>query len=116
MILVIFCISILNNYDICCLFAGSRGSTISEGQQGINYYQEHTDIDRPDGRVTPEGGAVPFDENYKCTYCGKRYRKNQRLYYTRHMEELEQRCPKYVQSQSTADPKDNNDLSKITSS
>lgn len=83
---------------------GSRTSTIStvesEGQEGMKYYDRHVDIDRPNGRDTPENSDVPFDTNYKCEHCGRMYRRNQRLYYKRHIEHPEQRCPKFSQTKS----------------
>ena len=69
---------------------------MSEGKEGRQYYNDHTDINRPvDGCATPDEPDVPYDDNFECKHCGKKYRTTQRLYYKRHMDELETRCPKY---------------------
>ena len=89
--------------------AGSRTSITStvesEGQEGIKYYGQHVDIEKPDGRDTPTNSDVPFDTNYTCKHCGKTYRQNQRLYYKRHIEHPEQRCPKFSQTKFDEDEK-----------
>lgn len=85
------------------------GFTESEGQEGRKYYAQHAGIDQPDGRNTPKESNVPFDTNYTCKHCGKMYRQNQRLYYKRHIEHLEQRCPKFSQTECN---KEHFDISK----
>ena len=78
---------------ICCFISGAHVSTISAGTEGRQYYEQYTDIQHPDGRQTPESSKAPLDENYKCHHCGRIYHSDQRLFYVRHMAELQRRCP-----------------------
>ena len=70
---------------------------MSEGREGAAYYNDHMEIHRPEeGRVTPNDPDVPFDDNYTCEHCGKKYRTNERLFYKRHIDELQTRCSKFT--------------------
>lgn len=80
---------------ICYFISGVHVSTISAGTEGKQYYEQYTDIQHPDGRQTPESSKAPLDENYKCHHCGRIYHSDQRLFYARHVTELQQRCPNY---------------------
>lgn len=71
-----------------CIISG----TISAGTEGRQYYEQYTHIQHADGRQTPENSDAPLNENYKCHHCGKTYHDDQRLFYTRHMKEPQQRC------------------------
>lgn len=68
---------------------------MSEIREGRGYYDDHIEVQVPKDGPTPEESEVPLDNNYSCPHCGKTYHKNQRLYFTRHMEKLQYRCPKY---------------------
>lgn len=68
---------------------------MSEIREGKEYYKDHIEVQVPNDGPTPEESEVPLDDNYKCPLCGKTYRENQRLYFKRHVDELQYRCPKY---------------------